>query len=494
MKAEKNKTIKSFEEGAEVSGDLLTGGREKPPFRLGLLTCGYFEYWRMYPALKEKVEKDLAAVTANVLTLNVDGLRVVQSGMVDTLDAADAAGKLFRRENVDAVLLVCGTYIPDFISLTAIDYVGDKPLVIFSVQAHEDMDLAGDYEGSLRNSGIIGSSQLTGTLRKMKRDYVTVVGSVNDARAYGKIGAYVRGAAAVKSVREANIGVIGHVFRGMYDIEISKTFFKSTFGANIIQIQSGHLIELWQGVTEQEAAVTASALTSRFKLKNVSTDDVRRASKLAVAMEKLVKKFGLDAMCFLDQHFIQRQVLTSARIGASLITEKLGVCCNCEGDLGGLMAMMLMKSASGNAPLMAEWGEYDARTDSCFMIGHGIGTPDMAASDADITLARTPEEWGFEGAGLNYEFIMKPGPVTLAHLLETPAGYRLLAGRGESIEFPKMNFDEMHAAVRFAGPVKEVLERVLDCGVSHHCIVGHGDIVAELEYAAKLLKIDKLQI
>jgi L-arabinose isomerase len=481
------KVIKSFEEGAEVSGDLLTGGREKTPFKLGLLTCGYFEYWRMYPMLKEKVEKVLAAVTADILKLCPN---TVRSGLVDTLDGANEAGRLFKRENVDAVLLVCGTYMPDFISLTAIDHVADKPLILFSMQSDEDMNLNGDYEEHLRNSGIIGSSQFTGTLRKIKRDYVTVVGSIKDPRAYRKIGEYLRGAAAVKFVTGANIGVIGHVFRGMYDIEISKTFYKSTFGANIIQIQSGHLLELWQGVTDEETDAVASALMSRFKMKNITADDVRRASRLAVAMEKIVKKFGLDAMCFLDQHFLQRQTLTSARIGASLITENLEICVNCEGDLGGLMTMMLLKSITGQAPLMAEWAEYDSRTNSCFLVGHGIAVPAMAASDADIRLTRTPEEWGLEGAGLNYEFVLKPGSVTLAHILEAPEGYRLLIGRGDCIQFQKLNIDEVHAAVSFEGrPVKEVLERVFDFGVSHHCIIGHGDAAAELAYVAKLLKI-----
>ncbi|MDR1093363.1 MAG: hypothetical protein LBL66_04365 [Clostridiales bacterium] len=483
--------VKSFEEGAEISGDLLTGGREKTPFKIGLLTCGYFEYWRMYPALKKKTERDLAAVTANLLKVCPD---VVQSGMTDTLDAADRTGRLFRRENVDAVLLVCGTYIPDFISLAAIDYVAEKPLIIFSVQAHEDIDLKGNYEESLRNSGIIGSSQLTGTLRKMKRDYVAVVGSVDDARAYEKIGAYVRGAKAVKDLRGANIGVIGHVFRGMYDIEVSKTFLKSAFGVNIIQIQSGHLLELWQGTADAEAEAVASALTKRFRLKNVAAGDVRRASRLAAAMEKLAEKFSLDAVCFLDQHFIQRHTLASARIGASLLTEHAGICANCEGDLGGLLTMMLLRSVTGNAPLMAEWGEYDARTNACLMIGHGIGVPAMAASDADVRLARTPEEWGFEGAGLNYELVMRPGPVTLAHLLEAPTGYRLMTARGESIGFPRLDFDEIHAAVRVDMPVKEFLEKAFDYGVSHHCIVGRGDASAELAYIAKLLKIEKFAI
>lgn len=86
----KKTVIKSFEEGAAQSGDILTGGKTKRNIRIGLLTCGYFEYWRMYPNLRAKVESDLKAVTDRITSSYAD---VVLSGMVDTLDAAQAAGR-----------------------------------------------------------------------------------------------------------------------------------------------------------------------------------------------------------------------------------------------------------------------------------------------------------------------------------------------------------------------------------------------------------------
>ena len=470
--------IKSFEEGAEQSGDILTGGKVKSLLRIGVLTCGYFEYWRMYPNLRKKVESDLKVVTDRIKSTYPD---VILSGMVDTLDTAAAAGKAFRKAEVDVVLLVYGTYTADFITLTALDCVKEKPLIVFSEQPHANVDKNGDYEGSLRNSAIIGVAQITGTLRKMKRDYKIVVGHIRDERAYKEIDVFMRGMQAVKDLNESNIGIIGHVFRGMYDIELSKTFLKSTFGANVIQIQSAHLLDIWKNVTDEETEVETEKILSRFKTKNITRQDVFRAMKLAIAMERLAKKFSLDAMCFLDQHFVQRQVLTSARMGASLLMERTGMSCNCEGDLCGLITMLIMRSLNGRAALMGEWGEYDTESNSILIIGHGIGTPDMSENEKDIYLTRTPEEWGFEGAGCNYELILKPGAVTLAHIMEGPEGYRLLVSKGESIDFPQLAFDELHALIKVDKPVNEYLEEVFGFGVSHHCIVTLGDVSEELK-------------
>ena len=481
--------IKSFEEGAAVSGDILTGGKVKKKIKIGVLTCGYFEYWRMYPSLKAKVEEDLKQVTDRI-TAGYEN--VALSGMVDTLDTAAAAGKKLRSENPDVILLVYGTYTADFITLTALDEVREVPLLIFSTQPHKNVDRNGDYEGSLRNSAVIGVAQITGTLTKMRRKYRVIAGSVDDERAYKKIAAHFAALQAKEDIREANIGVIGHVFRGMYDIELSKTFLKSAFGVNVIMIQSAHLLEEWEKIQDGAVLAAKDRLIKRFKIKNVTQTDVYNALKLALAMRRISEKFNLDAMCFLDQHFVQKQVRASARIGASLLMEETDMCVNCEGDFGGLVAEMILKSLTGRNPLMAEWGEYDEQTNSVLLIGHGIGTPDMAKSEKEVLLARTPEEWGFEGNGLNYEFVCRPGEYTLSHVFETTEGYRILCSPVTGIDFPRLNFDEIHALVRTESNVKEYLENIMQAGVSHHVIMGFAPVAEELKLTADYLGVKTL--
>ena len=46
------------------------------------------------------------------------------------------------------------------------------------------------------------------------------------------------------------------------------------------------------------------------------------------------------------------------------IMEETDMTVACEGDLGGLVTMMLMRSISGTPALMAEWGEYDINHNS----------------------------------------------------------------------------------------------------------------------------------
>lgn len=485
--------VKSFEEAeGGVFGDILSEKKQKTPIKIGLFTGGYFEYWRMFPEkLQQNVEADLERVRANFKKRFPN---VICSETVDTLDAADKAGKLFRGEDIDLLVIAYGTYLPDFMTMHVINQVKEVPIVFFSVQGTDYVDQNGDYEHSMRNSGVIGIAQITGTLRKLNRDYKVVVGSIDDERAYRKIEVQVKAMQAVKDLRESNIGVIGNVFRGMYDLELSKTFLKSAFDVNVIYIQPGHLMAEWEQVTDEEARAIADKLMQRFKMRGTTETDILHASKLAVAMSNLAKRFRLDAMCFLDQHFVQKQTLTTARIGASLMMEYDDLIVACEGDLGGLVTMMLMKSLSGTPALMGEWGEYDEALNACLIMGHGIGVPALAKSDADVTLTRTPEEWGFEGGGVNYEFILKPGPSTIAHVIETVNGYKMIVSPVESLDFPTLKYDELHAMAQVKTPIKDYLEQVFESGVTHHCIIGPTDMSKELLAVADLLGLQKFYI
>ena len=485
--------IKSFEEAnGDSFGDILTEGKKNQKIKIGLFTGGYFEYWRMFPGtLQKNVESDLERVRAHFR--NRFG-NVVCSDTVDTLDAAEKAARLFKAEGIDLLVVAYGTYLPDFMTMHVINQLPKVPVVFFSVQNSETIDRSSDYEHSLRNSSTIGIAQITGTMRKLGRDYKIVVGSIDDERAYRKLGVYVKAVQAVSDLRESNIGVIGNVFRGMYDLELSKTFLKSAFDVNVIYIQSGHLLAEWEKVTEAEVKAVAEKLLSRFQKRGVTDNDVERAIKLAIAMQRLSERFRLNAMCFLDQHFLQKQTLTTARIGASLLMENTDMTVACEGDLGGLVTMMLMKSISGEHALMAEWGEYDAQLNSCLLMGHGIGVPSLAKSDGDIALTRTPEEWGFEGGGLNYELIVKPGDITLGHVIETAEGYKMVVSPAKSVDMEKLPYNELHAMAQVKTPIKDYLEAVFESGVTHHCIVGISDMSQELLAIAELLKLKTFYI
>ncbi len=487
--------ITSFDaEDAGIFGDVLTQPLQRSRAKVGLLALGYFEYWRMYPALEDQVRSDLDGAAERLKTVLSD-CEITYPGMVDTLDRAEVAGMAFREAGIDVLVVIAGTYLPDFITMHAINRCAARPQVIlFNTQNGCDVNPLDNYVATMRNSALIAITQLSGSFHKMKLDYKVVVGEISDLSAYEKIAQEVKAVRAAKRLALSTYGIVGHVFRGMYDLEFDRAKVKGFLGPEIMTIQAEHLIDLWKKVSSDEAENISGDLLKRFKSRNVDKADVVKSVKLGLAMRALYKKFNLDGLCFLGQHYIEKMTGAPARMGASLLMEHDRFPVACEGDVGGLVMMDLMKDFTGNTPFQAEWGQFDEKNNALFLLGHGIGTPDLAKSDADITLTGSPEEWGFKGSGLNYELIMKPGVVTFGHVLNCGETYRMLISKGESFDFPTLPCNELHAMVKVDKPVKEYLEELISYGVAHHAIAVHGDCTAALEKTAELMRIEVIKL
>lgn len=468
-------------------GDLLSKRapvREK--VRVGFLACGYFEYWRMFsPEFKDNVLGDMERIATRLR----QDFEVIYPCIVDTLDAADEAGKAFAAADLDLLIVVEGTYVPDYISLHAIEQVPKVPVLMFTTQVEEDITPQDNYEAAMRNSALIGTTQLSGSFVKMGRPFEIVVGSIGEERPYQEIQKVAKAHHVARRLRNLNIGVVGHVFRGMYDLENDKTRIKGGLGPNVVYIELSHLLRFWKSVTEDETAEATKSLTSRFELRGPTAADVDCSCRLGIAMKRVIEHLGLDALCFLGQHYLEKETGAPARIGASMMLDEGKNLAACEGDLAGLTMMHAMWWLSGNSPLQAEWGQYDASHNAVFLVGHGVAAFDLAENDAAVTLTSSPEEWGFQGSGVNAQFILKPGVVTMAHLLDTPRGWQMLISGGESLKYPCLPCNEIHALVRVEKPVKEYLVEIQRQGVTHHVIVVHGDIRQELQYLAGIMGI-----
>jgi len=408
---------------------------------------------------------------------------------VDTLDAAEAAGQAFAEARVELLVVVEGTYVPDYISLQAISHVEQVPLVLFTTQEAADITPQDDYETAMRNSALIGTAQLSGSLLKMGREFSVVVGAIEDEAPYQEIHRLASARRVAQRLRTLTIGVVGHVFRGMYDLENDKTKIKGALGPNVVYVELAHLVRQWEAVTPEEVAAATEGWVGRFRLRDTTEAEVQKSVRVGLAMQRLVEHLRLDALCFLGQHYIEKTMGAPARLGASMLLEAGQHLAACEGDVAGLALAQAMHWFTGKSPLQAEWGQYDATHNALFLLGHGVASPALAASEAAVSITGAPEEWGFAGQGANLELILAPGPVTLAHLLDTAQGWQMLITGGQALPYPGLPCREIHALVQLERPVKEYLVDIQEWGVTHHVIVIPGDIRQELQYLARALKL-----
>jgi L-arabinose isomerase len=474
--------LESFEitRGAPC-GDLLTEARRERKLVVGLLGCGFFEYWRMYPGLQEKTVADLQHV-ADALGKRFD---VVYPGYVDTLDKADAAGREFRDRNIDVLIVTEGTYAPDYFIHQVLTHLPESiPLCAFAYQPRTTVKGLDGYDEALRSSGLMGLVQLTGGFRKMGkyRNYEAVVGPL-DAQSVAELERFVQVRQTIANLRTSTYGVIGHVFRGMFDFHFDKTAVTGVLGPQIIDIEIRHLLGLLEETSDKDARVTrlCDKVYSSYKVEGVEPADVRRSARLAVALQDLVSRYKLNGLVVLAQHLIELQANATTHLALTEIVSTDMAEAVTEGDVLGCIMSKVLKDFTGHTGFYGEYEEVDLPNNAIMFLGHGFIDVREARKDRPVKVGPACEAWGFEGNSLGFEATYPPGPVTMTHVIQDDRGWRLFVSEGEILDLPSLPISETSLIVRVKKPVREYLREVIMHGFAHHVITAPGNVTEHLE-------------
>jgi L-arabinose isomerase len=490
--------LQSFEvaEG-DTFGDLLSADRIRShqPVKVGLLSGGFFEYWRMYPqTLKKVVLKDNQVVLDRLSASH----QVVFPGLVDSMDSADHAGRCFRDEQIDLMIVTERTYVPDTYIHQTLSHLPDVPLLLYVSQSSDTLDLENDYEATLRDSGMMSLVQLVAGFRKMDRypNLEVVVGSIHDDEAYAELDRYIDVVTIHKQLKAMTIGVVGHVFRGMFDFEFDKTMVKGVLGPEVVNVQISHLLDLWEKILPEDSEVTSlvKKVDSSYEVKGVGQSDILGAARVAVAMKRLVARFRLDGLVLLGQHYVETHTKATSYLGmAELHAEgkTLGVT---EGDVLGLVMMKILRHFTGQTPFFGEWAEFDVPRNAMMLLAHGYADPTQAKSGSKPRITPTPEQWGFDGNGFSYEFTFDPGEATFGHFIRDAEGWRMLISGGEILDVPAMPICDCSLVVKLDRPIKEYVEILTKRGFPHHCIAVRGDVRKQLGQLADLMGMKQVLI
>src|SRR5436190_2387394 len=108
------------------------------PLRIGLFGIGLEAYWPQFPGLKRRLEGYIQVVHRR---LAIDGVEVVNLGLIDSPSKALEAGHRFRQEDVDLIFLHVTTYA---LSSTVLPVVqrAKVPVIVLNLQPAPAIDYA----------------------------------------------------------------------------------------------------------------------------------------------------------------------------------------------------------------------------------------------------------------------------------------------------------------------------------------------------------------
>jgi L-fucose isomerase-like protein len=172
----------------------------------------------------------------------------------------------------------------------------------------------------------------------------------------------------------------------------------------------------------------------------------------------------------------------------------LGLLTACEGDVYGVVTMLMENYLSGRTPMFCDFIAIEEDRNVGLAWHCGAAPTCLAAKGATVHLGKHPTVGGGGKTGVNASFpIEGSGPVTMARLSVGPRGLRLFLAGGEAVA-PKVNLVGNTWAVRFHTPVRRLQDILIRQGMEHHTALVHADLRDDLRSLARWIDLETLDV
>jgi L-arabinose isomerase len=469
-------------------------------FTIGLFGIGLDTYWPQFEGLQERLTGYVRQVAQR---LERPGVRVVNLGLVDSPDKADAAGHAFRQQDVDLIFLYVTTYA---LSSTVLPVVrrAKVPVIVLNLSP----SAAIDYESFNRlgdRTKMTGEwlaycqacpvPEIANVFRRCRVPFFQVSGMLeDDPDALCEIYEWLEAGRVVHTMEHNRLGVMGHYYGGMLDIYSDLTQQCSYFGGHIEMLEVDELSSLRRGVQLAAVAQRIQEFQNSFDIQSdCATQELERAARTSIALDCLVDQHRLGSLAYYYQgtgNPDNEETISSMILGTSLLTAR-GVPVAGEYEIKNAQAMKIMDSF-GAGGSFTEYYAMDFNEDVVLM-GHD-GPGHLAIAEGRIKVRPLRVYHGKVGRGLSVEMSVKCGPVTLLSVVQTADRLLLLTAEADSVPGPILEIGNTNSRYRFSIGARRFIEKWNAEGPAHHCAIGVGHIATKLKKLAALLGMDCVQI
>ncbi len=470
--------------------------------RIGVFGCGCWLYWHQFEGLKERLISHQDYFESR---LRKAGLEVVSGGLVDTPQLAAKTGDLFRRAGIDLLICYMSTYALSSTVLPVVQRAG-VPTIIASLQPNKAMDYAhGTTSMQLEHDNQTSLPEICCALERADIHLPgMVVGTLyDDECAWQRILEWCKIARACSVIRQARIGVMGHVYEGMLDMNSDPTMFDARFGMHCEQVELDDLQVRVDAAGEEEVARKLTEIRSLFDFPEPGSDpiagpakpeDLAWAARVACGMDRLIEDMDLTGLAYyyrgIDGNAYER-LGASLIVGSSLLTAR-GVPIAGELDIKNCIAMLIVDRL-GAGGSFAEIHPCDFEQD-IVLVGHD-GPHHIGVAQGRPVLRGLSLYHGKRGHGISVEFQIRHGPVTIVGLTQTYDGrLKFVVAEGESLPGPIPPTGNTNTRCRFPPDVGTFIENWSLEGPTHHFALGVGHIAHLIEGFARCWGIECVDV
>jgi L-arabinose isomerase len=469
--------------------------------KIGLFGIGLDAYWPQFPGLKDRLKGYGQQVAQQ---LEKAGAQVVDLGLIDTPEKAQAAGHDFRSADVDLIFLHVTTYA---LSSTVLPVVrrAKVPVIILNLSPAAAIDY--DWFNGLGDRTKMTSEwlaycqacpvpEIANVFNRCKIPFFQVTGTLEgDPIAANEIAEWVQAARVAHTMEHNRLGVMGHYYGGMLDIYSDLTQQCAYFGGHIEVIEVDELAALRRQVSNPEIKKRVDDFREAFEVQSdCSNEELERAARTSVALDRIVELHKLGSLAYYYQgtgNAENEEAISSIILGTSLLTAR-GIPVAGEYEIKNAQAMKIMDTFGAGG----SFTEYYAAdfNDDVLLMGHD-GPGHIAIAEGKTKVRPLKVYHGKVGHGLSVEMSVKHGPVTLLSVVQTVDGkVKLLMAEGESVAGPILEIGNTNSRYQFPIGARRFMNEWNVHGPAHHCAAGVGHVASKLKKLGALTGLECIQV
>ena len=488
--------------------------------RIGLYSMGLKAYWTQFPGLEQRMRDYGAFVAKKLMALEAD---VFFYGLVDCEQEGSKAGEYFKANDVDLIFSHSATYCTSACVLP-VHNICKAPTVILNLQPTTRINYKKTTTGEwLAHCGACPVPELANAFNRAGIEHKIINGllglertpeiSLTDEvtanrpeaiRAWEKIRSWVLAAKVKRNLRGARFGFLGNTYSGMLDLYSDFAMFSAQTGAHLQVLEMCDLERQLQTVTKEEIAGKLREIKDFFIISDddaadplaqkPSLEQLNWSAKVAVAQEKMVKEFDLDALAYYYHgapggHY--EQIQGGFIVGHSLLTAA-GVPCAGEGDLKTALAMKVCDIiGTGGSFCEIVVADYE---DGTILLGHD-GPFHLEIAKGKPILRGMGLYHGKQGTGVSVEAKVRTGSITNLNCTQTVEGsLKFIITEAESTDGEIMTIGNTQTPVRFKKDPDSYFDEWFAEAPTHHFAMSVGHNADILEKAAYLLNIPAVRL
>ena len=496
-------------------------GRLKPikKARIGLYSAGLRAYWSQFEGMRERLIDYGKFIEENLSELG----EVYNFGLVDDEAAGRIAGEWFNEKNVDIIFSHSATYYTSS-TVLPLHQICKTPVVLLNLQPTPQMNYAKTSTGewlahcgscpvpeiaNAFNRAGIKCKIINGLLGLKETPSISVTDEVTYNRheailAWKEIREWAMAATVKRTLQHARFGFLGNNYSGMLDMYSDFTMIQAQLGIHIELLEMCDLDRNLNKVTDKEVEVKLKQVEEFFAISGDSPSDpiakkptreqLEWACKIAVAQERMVKEYDLDAIAYYyhgsdDNHY--EQVQGAFIVGHSLLTAA-GIPCAGEGDLKTAIAMKICDTLNkGGSFTEIVANDYIEGT---VILGHD-GPFHIKISDGKPVLRGMSVFHGKKGTGVSVEANVIDGPVTTLGITQTMDGkLKMIISEGDAVKAPILMIGNTQTHVKFPLHPDRYMDKWFIEAPTHHCAMSVGCNASLFEKVAYILDVKHVVI